>query len=519
MLRNPGLPRRNLFAGAAAVLAAPAIVARRAAAASGDLTVAVPDNLTSLDPADDNDTLSQDVCRLLLEGLYGFDQDMKLVPKLAEGYTVNATATEFTFTLRQGVSFHDGTPFDAEAVKFNLERVANPDNHLKRQSLLAPLDHVEVVDRYTVKALLKEPFGAFIPTVAHPSLALSSPTAVRKYGKDIGRNPVGTGPFIFTSWTPDTLKVHANPNYRVPGLPGVAGITVRSVPENGSRVAMLQTGEAQYIHPMPSEMVAVVRNNPKITIINLPSIMIQGIAINVMKKPFDDLRVRQALNYAVDKETYIKVVNSGYGDPMDSPEPPMLSFYQKQGAWPFDLAKARQLLAEAGCAGGFETEIWGANNTGTVRGMQFLQQQFAQVGVKLTITPLEVGVLTAKIWSVPDPGQAAVQLRFQGGWSASTGDADWDLRPLFSGDAFPPKLYNTSYYANPAVDQDLRAALRTADAPLRAAAYADAQARIWQDCPWVWLCVVRILDARATNLAGAHRLPDGGLLLEEAHFT
>jgi glutathione transport system substrate-binding protein len=151
--------------------------------------------------------------------------------------------------------------------------------------------------------------------------------------------------------------------------------------------------------------------------------------------------------------------------------------------------------------------------------MQFLQQQFAQVGVKLNISPLEVGVLTSKIWSVSTPEQATVQLRFQGGWSASTGDADWALRPLFSKDAFPQRLYNTSYYDNPAVDKDLQAALQTADSRLRAVAYADAQARIWQDCPWVWLAIVRILDARASNLAGAHRIPDGGLLLEEAHFT
>jgi len=519
MSRRLELPRRGLFAGAAALIAAPAIIGARASAAvpSSDLVVAAPDNLVTLDPADANDTLSQGVSRLILEGLFGFDQDMKVIPKLAENFTVNATATEFTFTLRQGVAFHDGTPFDAEAVRFNLERVANPDNHLKRQSLLAPLDHVEVLGRYTVKALLKQPFGAFIPTLAHPSLALGSPAAVAKYGKEIGRNPAGTGPFVFTGWTPDTLKLRANPNYRVGGLPRVNSITIRSVPENGSRVAMLRTGEAHYVFPMPPEMVQSARNDPKITIVDLPSIIGRGASMNLMKPPFGDLRVRQALNYAVDKEAYIKVVFSGHGDQLDSPMPPKLAFYRRQGLWPFDLAKARQLLAEAGLAGGFETEIIGTNNTVNTRGMEFLQQQFAQVGVKLEVNPLEAGVLAAKVFSAATPEEATVRMETVG-WSSSTGDADWCLRPLFAKAAWPPKMFNIAYYENPEVDRDLAAALQTADPEMRAGAYADAQARIWQDCPWVWLTVDHILDARAANLAGAWRIPDGTLLLEDAHF-
>src|SRR5579875_2365264 len=120
------LRRRTLLGGTAAVLAAPAIIGRaQAADGKGDLVVGVPDNLVTLDPGDANDTLSQGVCRLMLQGLFGFDKDMKTVPLLAESGTANQNATEFTFKLRQGVKFHDGTPFDAAAVKFNLERVAN----------------------------------------------------------------------------------------------------------------------------------------------------------------------------------------------------------------------------------------------------------------------------------------------------------------------------------------------------------------------------------------------------------
>src|SRR5579863_4606329 len=139
------IPRR-IFIGSSLALAAATGARLSRAASTTDLTVGVPTNLTGLDPADVNDTLSQSACRLMMQGLYGFDKDMNLIPGLAESYIANDTATEFTFKLRTGISFHDGAPFDAAAVKANFDRVTNAANHLKRTSLFAMIDHTEVVD-------------------------------------------------------------------------------------------------------------------------------------------------------------------------------------------------------------------------------------------------------------------------------------------------------------------------------------------------------------------------------------
>jgi glutathione transport system substrate-binding protein len=366
--------------------------------------------------------------------------------------------------------------------------------------------------------VLKSPFGAFMNTVAHPSLALQSPAAIRKYGKDLSRNPVGTGPFILESWVPDTLKAKRNPDYWKSGWPKVASVTVRSVPENGTRIAMLQAGEAHYIYPLPTELVNVVKANPKLDVINAPSIIPRILAMNTMRKPFNDVRVRRALNCAVDKDALIRVVWSGYADQMDSPQPPQLVFHRKGTPWPHDVPKARQLLAEAGYADGFETELWGPNSTLAVRVMQFIQQQFAQVGVKLTVTPLEAGLFVSRLFAVKTPEEAKVQMCYIGP-SSSTGDADWQFRPLFSTGGFPPAMYNVSYYSNPAVDKDIQDGLLTADTAQRAKAYEDAQNRVWEDAPAVWLSVDRILDAKAKSLQGACRIPDGGLLLDESEFV
>ncbi|MBW8724360.1 MAG: glutathione ABC transporter substrate-binding protein GsiB [Inquilinus limosus] len=496
--------------------AAAALLALPGAAMAKSLVIGIQENLTGLDPSNANETSAQSAARLFYQGLYGFDQDMKLVPLLAESYTVSDDTKQYTFVLRQGVKFQDGTDFNAQAVKVSLERLANPENKLKRQSLLSMLDHVEVVDDHTVKVLLKEPFGALVNTLAHPGTMIISPAALEKYGKDIGRNPVGTGPFSFKSWSADTLDAVRNDSYWK-GAPKVDGVTIRSVPENGSRMAMLQTGEAQFITPVPPEMVKVIKANANLSVVERPSIVNFYVALNTRKKPFDDVRVRQALNYAVDRNAFCKVVLSGFCEPADSPMPPPLKFYAKQGVWPYDPAKAKALLAEAGYADGFETVLWSANSTTSVRAIQFLQQQLAEIGVKVQVTPLESGVLSQKIWSVQTPEDATVQM-YYGGWSSSTGDADWALRPLLWGKGFPPKLFNVAYYSNPEVDSALEAAVATADEAKRAEAYAKVQVQVWQDAPWIDLAVEHVLSAQAKDLSGVFVLPDRGFVVEDPAF-
>ena len=483
------------------------------ARAAHDLVVGLEANLTGLDPADLNDNLSQSAARLMFEGLYMLDEHMKLQPQLAESYDATEDAKEFTFHLRKGVTFHDGTPFNAAAVKFSFDRAGNPENHLKRQSLYVMIDHTDVVDDYTVKMVLKYPFGAFVNDVAHPGALIVSPKSVQDFGKEVTRHPSGTGPYEFVSWTADTLKMKKNEHYWKPGLPKIDTITYRGVPENGARIAMLQAGEAQFIYPVPPEMIKSLENSSTITVFNEPSILVRYVALNNLRKPFNDPKVRLALNYAIDKQAFAKVVFSGYSDPMDSPMPQLLGFYQKQGSYPYDPAKAKALLAEAGYPNGFESTITGAVATLAQRGMQFVQQQLAVVGVKLTIEPLEAGVLTAKMFNVQKPEDATIVMLY-GGWSSSTGDADWGMRPMLYTKSFPPVLSNLAWYSNPVTDAAIEAGLSTTDSAKRAAAYAQAQAQVWKDTPWIFLGVDHNLAAYSKKLHGAFMRPD-----QQFHLT
>lgn len=481
-----------------------------------DITIGVSANFISMDPHDSNDTLGYSAQKAIMEGLVGFDKDMNVIPKLAEEWEASEDAMEFTFKLREGVEFHDGSIFNAEAVKINIDRLADPNNNLKRHSMVSMVDEVIVVDEYEVKVILKEPFGAMINNFAHPSVMMHSPKSLEEKEKDVGLHPIGTGPFKFKEWEPgDHLTFVKNDNYWREGYPKVDSITFKPVPENGARIAMLQTGEADFIYPVPTEQAEQIDGDNGIEVVIGESIVTQYASINTLKEPFNDIKVRQALNYAVDKEAFVNVVLDGHGSPLDSIVAPKVQYYVPQDPYGYDIDKAKQLLEEAGYGNGFKANVWSANSSTTIKATEFLQQQLAQVGIELEVVPMESGTLSDSLWDVEDPEDAQVEL-YYGGWSSSTGDADWGLRPLIGGkENFPPYSYNVAFYDNEEVNGYIQQALSTANSDRRSEAYEKAQEIIWEEAPWIFLALSPTMSGKQENLDGIYLLPDNSLSIDE----
>lgn len=502
--------KRLLAAGLlSSVIALPAWAAK-------DVVVAVASNFTTLDPYDANDTLSQAMAKSFYQGLFGFDKDMKLTNVLAESYEVSDDGLTYTIRLRPGIKFHDGSDFNASAVKANLDRASNPENHLKRYNLFKHIGSTEVVDPTTVKITLKQPFSAFINNLAHPAAVMISPDALKKYGKEIGFHPVGTGPYKFVTWNQtDFVKVARWDGYWKPGYPKLDSITWRPVVDNNTRAAMLQTGEAHFAFPVPLEQVSLLKKNSKLDVVTTPSIMQRYISLNVTQKPFDNPKVREALEYAINRQALVKVAFAGYATPATGIVPPAIDFSRSYTPLPYNPAKARELLKEAGYPQGFETTLWASHNHTTAQKvLQFTQQQLAQVGVKVKVTAMDAGQRAAE---VEGKGQKENKVRmFYTGWSASTGEADWALTPLFATSSWPPTIFNTAFYSNPQVDKGLADALKTTDRDQKAKLYQEVQDRIWNDRPWIPLVVEQLLSANTKSLSGFYVMPDTSFNFDEA---
>ncbi|MDY4324227.1 glutathione ABC transporter substrate-binding protein GsiB [Pectobacterium brasiliense] len=487
--------------------------------AAKDAVIAVGSTFTSLDPYDANDSLSQTVAKSFYQGLFGFDKEMKLANVLADSYDVSPDGLTYTVKLHPGVKFHDGTAFNAAAVKVNLDRASNPDSRLKRYNLFKMIEKTEAVDDLTVKITLKTPFSAFVNNLAHPAAVMISPAALKQYGKDIGFHPVGTGPYRFVTWNQtDFVKVEKFNGYWKAGLPKLDSITWRPVVDNNTRAALLQTGEAQFAYPIPFEQAKVLEKNDKLALVASPSILHRYISMNVTQKPFDNPKVREALNYAINKEALIKVAFSGYATPAEGPLPSSIDYSVKYHPWPYDPAKARELLKEAGYPNGFTTTLWSSHNHSTAQKvLQFTQQQLAQVGVKVQVTAMDAGQRAAEVEG-KGVKETGVRL-FYTGWSASTGEADWALSPLFATASWPPAQFNTAFYSNPQVDADLANALKTTDRTEKQKLYKDAQDKIWADAPWIFLATERLVSANSKKLTGFYVMPDTLFSFEDADLA
>ena len=486
-------------------------------AGTKDIVYASESTVKSLDPHDTSDTYSGAIERAICQGLLGFDKDLHIVPLLAESYTYNKEATRFTFKLRKGITFHDGAPFNADAVRINIERMMT--GKYKRSSLMKPVKDVKVLDDYTIQFNLKEPFGAFANAIAHPGSLLISPKAIETYGDDVSKHPVGTGPFIFDSWVSGSyVKIKKNPTYWK-GDVKVDSITFRPIPESGSRLAMLRAGQAQYIYPMPAELLKIAERDPNIDIIKQPSIIARYLIMNTQYKPFADVRVRQAINYALNKEAIIKIAWGGAATQADSIIPPNLQFYKKQTAWPYDLAKAKALMKEAGYEKGFEVVFLTPNASNRLRATEMAQQQLKKIGITGKLQSMDVASFYNKLESHTVNDATPLPFIAFGGWSASTGDADWGTRPLISTSAFPPAMSNFGFFSDAKVDGFIKAGLASADPKFRAQAYGDLQDYVWDQAPWGYLLVDSIVAAKSKKLKGIFPLPDGAFSVEAAELA
>jgi peptide/nickel transport system substrate-binding protein len=460
---------------------------------AGTLVVGLVAEPVNLDPAQVTDLNSNRVGRRIVETLVTFpDESTQIVPGLAESWTVSKDGLRYTFKLRQGISFHDGAPLDAEAVKFSIERQINPEHPFNKLGkypfanyFFGNVKAVEVIAPSTVEFVLKEPRASFLAILTAGAASIVSPTAVKKLGVDYALQPVGTGPFRYVAWDRgQRVVLEKNATYwKYPVK--VERVIYRPIVEDQARLTELLTGALDLIVGTPPDFVAQLENNPKVTLLRQVGAHVWYLGINNQKKPFDDKRVRQALNYAVNKEAIVRDVLKGTGSMSAGPVLP--------GTWgaaaglkpyPYDPERAKKLLAEAGYPSGFTTSMWvpesGSGMQSPVAMATVMQSNLKAVGVNVTLQTFEWGAFIAKL-------RSREQELFALSWMAGNEDPDMVMYPLLHSSQWTPGGPNRALYKNDKFDELLHQARLTTDQAKRAELYRQAQRILADDPPWIFV--------------------------------
>jgi peptide/nickel transport system substrate-binding protein len=484
------------------------------------LIFAAPADATTLDPHNTTDTESDQVTMMIYEPLIAFDDAMRIVPRLAERWNVEPDGVTWTFHLRPGVTFHDGAPLDAEAVRLNFMRVLDPVANHKRLSLFSMIDRVEVVNPLTVRIVTKYPFGAFEPTIAHVSSAIVSPVVARAKGAAFGSAAdavSGTGPYRVTSWKKDQEIVLE----RFDGYWGTKGVTrhivYRPIPEAAARVLALESGDVDVISRIPATDIPRLEAHPRVTVQKLPGVGAQQFRFNVSKKPFTDPRVRQAVSYAIDRKAIVTNLVASFARPSTSALTSIMRGYTNLGEIPYDPDRARQLLREAGYPNGFATTI--ATTPRYPMGVELAEavaSDLKKVGIRATIEVYDWATMV-QFWAGLPPEKNPQQIFIMGA-GASTADADWGLRPIFK--TARTNENNYGYYSNAEFDRVIEAAMRETDVAKRQALYTRAQQIVYLEDPGaVWLFDTLYSVAARTAVTGLRPMALGVVTFERAQVA
>ena len=478
-----------------------------APAAAATFRIAVGIDPDALDPVQMTTTTVGNMVDYVVETLTTIDATGKVLPMLAESWTVSPDGTQYTVKLRQGVSFHDGTPFDAKAVKWNFDRLIDPAVRVPIRAPY-PIARTEVVDSHTVRVTLKHPYAPFVGALSWTTSGLVSPTAADKEGntyKDYN-HLVGTGPYTFKERRKgEMVTVEKNPRYWG-RKPYYDTVVFRIVPEAATRESLLLADQVDLIILPPVADLEALGHNAAVKVLLAPSDRTIFIAINTTKPMLNDRRVRQALNYAVDKDAIVKNVLFGAADLMDAPMASSLFGYCKVGTYPHDLAKAKALLAEAGVKPGTALQmihptgryVQDKESTEAISG--FLREAGLEVSLQTMDWPSYIRTITTPV------DKNTTQLHFLG-WAPAFLDASQQTLQFLSTYA-PPGGLESSFYKNPEVDRMIQAAEREPNPARRKELYCDLSKKVWEDAPWIFLWVQRFPIVYSAKVTDVSSLPN-----------
>ena len=489
------------------------------------MVVSYLSDITTLDPAIGYDWQNWSIIKSLFDGLMDYEPGTtRLVPNLAESYQISSDGLTYTFRLRRGVRFHNGRELTADDVKYSLERVLNPATqspglgfYLDIEGAQAYVDGkaaevtgITVLDRYTVRFRLTKPNAAFLHILALNFAHVVPREEVERWGPDFGHHPVGTGAFRMREWVlGQRLVLERNPDYFVPGRPFLDELVFEVGVEPLVAFLRLLRGEVDVLGDgIPASRFVEVMNDPELrSQVAVGDQLHTGyVAINTRVKPFDDVRVRRALNMAIDKERIVRLINNR-AEPANQPLPPLMPGYNKDyRGYPYDPEGARRLLAEAGYPNGFSTVLYAMNTDPNPRIAQAIQQDLARIGVRVELRTL---AQSSVIEAAGTPGGAP--LVWSGGmaWIADYPDPGNFYWPILSCASAVPGGWNWAWYCNPQLEEMARRAdalVRPEQEAQRIAMYRDIFTRIAQDAPWIPIFNERRFTMRSKRVGGADAL-------------
>jgi peptide/nickel transport system substrate-binding protein len=487
----------------------------------GTMIVTYKDDISTLDPAIGYDWQNWSMIKALFNGLMDYEAGTyNLEPDLAKSFTISPDGKIYTFKLREDVKFHNGRKLTAEDIKFSIERAINPKTQSPGQGFFwsikgfdemvagktTQLSGMTVIDPYTLKIELSRPDATFLHVMAINFAFAVPEEEVEKYGQDFGKHPVGTGAFKMKEWKLGQNVVYErNPDYYKTGLPRLDKIVFEVGQEPTVALLRLQRGEVDILGDgIPPARFLQVKNDPQNA-----DLIIEGgqlhtgyVSMNVRIKPFDNKKVRQAVNMAINKERICKIINNR-AVPANQPLPPAMPGYDKEyKGYAFDPAKAKALMAEAGLPDGFTTELYANNTDPNPRIAQAIQRDLAEIGITAEIKTLAQSTVIA---AGGEEDQAPMIWSGGMAWIADFPDPSNFYGPILGCGGAVKGGWNWAWYCNDKLDELAAKADAMSDPAVKAERedlWRSIFVRLMDDAPWAPVFNEQRFTMRAARLGG-----------------